>query len=423
MTDNAERKVREWANNRNGDPLTPKDVVDLVLAVDADSDDRHTETLQRLDDVDERHISLCLRVSELETVSIGCSERVKAFVAAEHDVRHTEHMASFHGPERRAMTRPTPSSRTGARSRPTPRTRATPGRCGGWAARSATSSSPCSSRSSTSRSTCSGSGGHDVRTPDSHHHPRQRPRLRGDAAAVMEHGRGRLTRCATRRDYLMNVAQPFLTPLPRPVKTLALRQGARPGQRRRTASASASRAGASRCPVEDPLDRLHGPQHLPRVQGARRRARRRERLDAALRGAGHGAPRAHRQLLLRAHRRRGEPGAQRYESPSWYKGMFKPSPSASAARASSAKRSRLVVDAAKPVQLGAARDGGRAGARRRGATSRRRPGAHREEGLRGSTTSKASPTEKNGRPCARATSSAIASTPGISGAHGCLVVP
>ena len=106
MTDNAERKVREWANNRNGDPLTPKDVVDLVLAVDADSDDRHTETLQRLDDVDERHISLCLRVSELETVSIGCSERVKAFVAAEHDVRHTEHMASFHGPERRASDPP-----------------------------------------------------------------------------------------------------------------------------------------------------------------------------------------------------------------------------------------------------------------------------------------------------------------------------
>lgn len=113
MTDHAERKVREWAKGRNGDPLTNKDVVDLVLAVDADGDARHVETIQRLDDVDERHISLCLRVSALEQTSVGCSERVKTYVEgeiargaadgrAEHDARHTEHMASHHGPERRA---------------------------------------------------------------------------------------------------------------------------------------------------------------------------------------------------------------------------------------------------------------------------------------------------------------------------------
>ena len=101
MTDNAERKVREWAKKRNGDPLTPQDIVDLVLAVDADGDARHVETIQRLDDVDERHISLCLRVSALESVSVGCSERVKAYFQEEHDNRHTEHMASHHGPERR----------------------------------------------------------------------------------------------------------------------------------------------------------------------------------------------------------------------------------------------------------------------------------------------------------------------------------
>ena len=110
MTDNAERKVREWAKGRNGDPLTNKDIVDLVLAVDADGDARHVETIQRIDDVDERHISLCLRVSALEQASIGCSERVKAYVDGEvrrseanglmeHDSRHTEHMASHHGPD------------------------------------------------------------------------------------------------------------------------------------------------------------------------------------------------------------------------------------------------------------------------------------------------------------------------------------
>lgn len=48
MTDNAESKVREWAQKKNGDPLTVKDVVDLVLAVDADSDERHEETLELL---------------------------------------------------------------------------------------------------------------------------------------------------------------------------------------------------------------------------------------------------------------------------------------------------------------------------------------------------------------------------------------
>jgi hypothetical protein len=49
MTDNAERKVQEWAKKRNGDPLTAKDVVELVLAVDADGDARHEETLDLLD--------------------------------------------------------------------------------------------------------------------------------------------------------------------------------------------------------------------------------------------------------------------------------------------------------------------------------------------------------------------------------------
>jgi len=104
MTDNAERQVREWAKGRNGDPLTPKDIVDLVLAVDADGDARHVETIQRLDDVDERHITLCLRVSELEQVSVGCSERVKAFVAAEHDSRHTEHMSNHHGSPQKGLS-------------------------------------------------------------------------------------------------------------------------------------------------------------------------------------------------------------------------------------------------------------------------------------------------------------------------------
>ena len=97
MTDNAERKVREWARDRNGDPLKNTDIVELVFAFADDQEADHNEVIERLDDVDERHISLCLRVAELEHTSIGCSERVKAFVAAEHDTRHTEHMSNHHG--------------------------------------------------------------------------------------------------------------------------------------------------------------------------------------------------------------------------------------------------------------------------------------------------------------------------------------
>lgn len=50
MTDHTESKVRQWAKVRNGDPLTNKDVVELVLAVDDDGTARHRESVKILED-------------------------------------------------------------------------------------------------------------------------------------------------------------------------------------------------------------------------------------------------------------------------------------------------------------------------------------------------------------------------------------
>lgn len=51
-SDRTESKVREWALKRNGDPVTPHDVIELVLAVDDDSCERSNRIEDKLD----RHI-------------------------------------------------------------------------------------------------------------------------------------------------------------------------------------------------------------------------------------------------------------------------------------------------------------------------------------------------------------------------------
>ena len=43
MTDRGERRVRKWALRRNGDPLEPRDVVELVFELDEDHADDMTE--------------------------------------------------------------------------------------------------------------------------------------------------------------------------------------------------------------------------------------------------------------------------------------------------------------------------------------------------------------------------------------------
>lgn len=69
MTDQAESKVREWAKKRNGDPLTSADVVELVLAVDADGDARHDESIAAITQLHkdlQRHLTEDVRMTNGE---------------------------------------------------------------------------------------------------------------------------------------------------------------------------------------------------------------------------------------------------------------------------------------------------------------------------------------------------------------------
>ena len=91
--DRTESKVRQWAMRMNGEPITNKDVVELVLAVDDDGNDRHRETLEKLDDQHARLIAL-------EEWRSGCPAATVELVSAEHAERHAQHMLECHAPHR-----------------------------------------------------------------------------------------------------------------------------------------------------------------------------------------------------------------------------------------------------------------------------------------------------------------------------------
>lgn len=106
MTDHAERKVRLWALRKNGDPLTPQDVVELVYAFADDQETDHGQTIELLKQVDEKHSLLCVRVAELEgdwhEASATCKDRVEAIVHAEHESRHGAYVEALANEKKRA---------------------------------------------------------------------------------------------------------------------------------------------------------------------------------------------------------------------------------------------------------------------------------------------------------------------------------
>lgn len=72
VTDSAERKVRQWATKRNGDPLTNQDVMELVFAFDDDNEARHEEVVTQLDtmsdDLDTVNAAGNVREERIETL-------------------------------------------------------------------------------------------------------------------------------------------------------------------------------------------------------------------------------------------------------------------------------------------------------------------------------------------------------------------
>jgi hypothetical protein len=86
VPDKTESKLRQCALRRNGDPITNKDIVELMFALDDDGVARHVETM---------NIVVPLRDDFLEHCQSE-DERLKMIVEGEHAKRHGEHMAVEH---------------------------------------------------------------------------------------------------------------------------------------------------------------------------------------------------------------------------------------------------------------------------------------------------------------------------------------
>lgn len=117
MTDHGEREVRKWARRRNGEPLTPHDVVDLVFAMDEDHENDHKESMAHISRLEER-ISAHFIEATARDVRIAAAEQAVKVVAerqldweegcpareeaihAEHLEFHERHLATDHPPRR-----------------------------------------------------------------------------------------------------------------------------------------------------------------------------------------------------------------------------------------------------------------------------------------------------------------------------------
>jgi len=99
MTDAAESQVRRWALRKNGEELTVKDAVELVLAVDEDAVERHEETVDVLKVHCTEAVVRDLAIRELQDwrreSSENCQRRIEAIVKAEHEERHAAYESSL----------------------------------------------------------------------------------------------------------------------------------------------------------------------------------------------------------------------------------------------------------------------------------------------------------------------------------------
>ena len=98
MSDKTDTKVRQWAMRCNGNEITVKDAVELVLAVDEDSVVRHEETVSVLHMHCDEALVRDKRIHELEEwrkSTVDCPERFKELIVKEHTKAHAEYIASL----------------------------------------------------------------------------------------------------------------------------------------------------------------------------------------------------------------------------------------------------------------------------------------------------------------------------------------
>ena len=104
MTDAAERKVRQWALRRNGDPLENSDIVELVFAFDEDNEARHDEVVEEIQTLVAEGNVRGERIDALERWRVrqeeNCETRMLEVARNEHEQRHNAHMSEYHAPRR-----------------------------------------------------------------------------------------------------------------------------------------------------------------------------------------------------------------------------------------------------------------------------------------------------------------------------------
>ena len=99
MSSRGERKVRELALRRNGDPWDTNDVKELIFAFADDQEDDHAESMERLEAVE---AAVSDHVGWTEKVSVPRLEAVEAAVQdlgcirGEHVALHENHLALEH---------------------------------------------------------------------------------------------------------------------------------------------------------------------------------------------------------------------------------------------------------------------------------------------------------------------------------------
>jgi len=99
MTDHGERKVREWALKRNGDPLEPHDVVELVFALDQDNEDRHKESMVAFADLEKKvdeHLEWTNTVSIPRLAAVEGAVEDISCIRGEHTALHENHLTLEH---------------------------------------------------------------------------------------------------------------------------------------------------------------------------------------------------------------------------------------------------------------------------------------------------------------------------------------
>jgi hypothetical protein len=107
MTDHFEKakdKILKEARANGG--VTTDHLLDALIATNEDLDlkleQSRRDALELHKEATALHLDLCARTVKLEAAvqdsQDNCRERIEKLIAAEHDARHTEHMASHHGP-------------------------------------------------------------------------------------------------------------------------------------------------------------------------------------------------------------------------------------------------------------------------------------------------------------------------------------